>query len=145
MAALPFRHVDHHLLPAQGALSAEADVPRSIFCQQCQSLLGGRPPPLLPCSFLMQLPASSRFPGGLAPPIFHQNLTKVTLWQMTCTLHPGVRMKARLEHVLSCLGLYLLLIDLRDRLPSSAEAWTVILGQHFFFVFVFFPRQNKGK
>jgi len=42
-------------------------------------------------------------------------------------------MKARLQHVLSCLGLYLLLIDLHDRLPSSAEVWTVITDKLFFY------------
>lgn len=48
--------------------------------------------------------------------------------------------------MLSCLGLYLLLIGLHDKLPSSAEACTVIINQllspHFYF-FIAKPKENK--
>lgn len=56
-------------------------------------------------------------------------------------------MKARLQNALSCLGLYLLMIDLHDRLPSSAEAWTVTKDELFPFAPPFFfrakPKENK--
>lgn len=56
-----------------------------------------------------------------------------------------MRMKARLWHLLSCLGLRLLLIDLHDRLPLSAEIWAVTIDQHFFLFVLLFCFWSKTK
>lgn len=84
-----------------------------------------------PRSFVTSFPASSKYLEGLSPSIFHQNWTKITLWETTCIPPSWNKDKKRLQHVLSWLGPYLLLIDLRDRTTISAEAWTVIIEQLF--------------
>lgn len=132
MATLPFHHMDYHILPHPGTLSAEVDVQRLIF-SVVPELAGEMWSSS--ASFPVALSGRFQYPQGswedYLPPFSIKTQQKLPYGKWPVHLHSGIRMKARLQHVLSCLRLYLLLIDLHDRLPSSAETWTVIIDQVF--------------
>lgn len=85
VAALPFHHMDYH-----SSYIREHSVLRST-CRGSSSLGSAKvcwTDVLLlhffPCSFVTPFPAFSKYLEGLFPSIFHQNLIKITLWEMTC-------------------------------------------------------------